>query len=243
MDNPLKLHSIIQELVDFDTALLANTIGYIDATPAHEYYMGGSIQSVTPALGPTVGVAVTCELDTSTPGNKADADGYWRQLEQMSRSEVPTVWVVKAVGSRPDHECIIGDGMAKTLRSVGCVGLVTDGGVRDIRGLLSVPFAAYCRGKTIHHTALRVTRIDIPVEIGGITIRPNDVIHANDEGVIRIPASCLNTLAGAAVRMRAFEHEAHLVLRRTDLTLTEKKGQVTTLIGKYGFADCVTGKA
>jgi len=240
MNNHRSLRKIIQELGDFDTALLANTIGYIDATPAHELYMAGSIQSATPALGPTVGVAITCEMDTSSPGNKADVAGYWEQLEQMSESALPTVWVVKAVGSRPDHECIIGDGMAKTLSAVGCVGLVTDGGVRDIKGLLSVPFAVYCRGKTIHHTALRVKRINVPVEIGGITIRPGDVIHANDEGVIRIPSTCLETLAQSAVRMRAFEHEAHLALRRTDLSFEEKRAQVGAMIAKYGFADCVT---
>jgi len=233
------LNSTIEELRDFDTSLLANTIGYIDQIPAHEYYMAGEIQSVTPGLGPTVGVAVTCEMDSSSPGGTANTDGFWRQVEEISEMNLPVIWVVKAVGSRPGHECILGDGMAKTLFAAGCVGAVTDGGVRDAPGMASVPFAAYCRGLTIHHTALRVTSINQPVEVGGIIISPGDLVHANFEGVIKIPHSCLPTLAQQATQMRAFEHEAHCVMRRTDVTPAEKRKQVGALTEKYGFTQCV----
>jgi regulator of RNase E activity RraA len=232
--------SLLEQLRDFDTALLANTIGYIDPTPPHEYYMAGTIQSVTRSLGPTVGIALTCELDSSTPFGTPDLSGYWKQVEEMSRMSVPTVWVVKCVGSRPEHECVIGDGMGKTLFAAGCVGVVTDGGVRDISGLLSVPFAAYSKGVTIHHGPLRFRRTNEPIEIGGITVRPGDVIHANGEGVIRIPSACLEKLPEAAIRMRAFEHAAHLINRRTDLPIPEKQRLVVAEVTKYGFADCVT---
>ncbi|MSO21744.1 MAG: RraA family protein [Acidobacteria bacterium] len=231
----MSLMGTLEALRDFDTALLANTIGYIDPTPAQEYYMGGFIQSVTPSLGPTVGVAVTCELDTSSPGGEPALDGYWRQLESMGRTREPIVWVVKTVGSRPDHECVLGDGMAKTLYAQGCVGVVTDGGVRDVNGLLSIPFAAYCRGTVIHHCALRFRRVDEPIEIGGITIRSGDVIHANHEGIIRIPTGCLEILPAKASQMRAFEHDAHCVLRQTDISLGDKRQRVVDLLGDYGF--------
>ena len=233
--------ALLHELREFDTPLLANTINFIDPTPTHEFYLSGEIQSVTPPLGPTVGVAFTAELDSSTPGGAAETDLYWEQLEAMAQCELPIVWVVKAVGSRPEHECMIGDGMAKTLFSVGCAGLVCDSRVRDIPGLITTPFAAYCRGRAVHHGALRFRAIDRPVEIGGVTIYPGDVVHANSDGVIRIPPDCLEHLAANAVRNRAFEHEAHMFLRRTDQSPAEKRVHVQQLIAKYGFADCVSG--
>lgn len=231
----MSLCSILDGLREYDTALLANTIGYIDPTPAHEYYMAGFVQSVTPSLGPTVGVAVTCELDSSTPGGKAELDGYRQQLAQIEAMEEPVVWVVKTVGSRPDHECVLGDGMAKDLYSVGCVGAVTDGGVRDISGLLTVPFAVYSRGKTVHHCALRFRAMNQPIEVGGITVQTGDVIHANSEGVIKIPKSCLAELADGATRMYAFEREAHQMLRQPGRTPTAKRAAVLQLLAKHGF--------
>lgn len=226
---------LLRQLAEFDTALLANTIGYIDPTPAEEYYMGGSIQCATPGLGPTAGIAFTCTLDTSTPGGEANVDPFWEQVEQMAAASVPAVWVVKAVGSRPDHECVLGDGMAKTLFAAGCLGAVTDGGVRDIAGLMTIPFAAYCRGRVIHHCHMRYRSIGEPVEVGGIVVRSGDVIHADSGGVIRIPQACLEQLPKRAVQMQAFEREAHLWLRRDDVALAEKRQRVKELLAQYGF--------
>ncbi|MCY3756684.1 MAG: hypothetical protein OXG96_03085, partial [Acidobacteria bacterium] len=129
----------------------------------------------------------------------------------------------------------LGDGMAKTLAAAGCIGAVTDGGVRDVAGLLSVPFAAYCKGKTIHHCALNYGPINRPIEVGGITIRTGDVLHANDEGVIRIPSACLERLPAMAIRMRSFEQDAHRFMRQTDLSPRAKHQKVSELLKEYGF--------
>ena len=127
-----------------------------------------------------------CELDSSTPVGERGADEYaekgldvYDQLDAIAGAGLPVVWVVRAVGSRPDHECILGDGMAKEL-----------------------PFAVYARGTTNHHCPLRFRAFDRPVEVGRITIRPGDVISANSEGVIRIPAGCLEALPERATADR-----------------------------------------
>ena len=232
----MSLQSLVEELRDFDTALLANTIGYIDPTPPYELYLSGQIQSVTPSLGPTVGVAVTCEMDTSTPSDEpASMEPYWRQVECMAAMDAPCVWVVKCVGSRPDHECTLGDGMGKTLHAAGCVGVVTDGRVRDVAGLRSIPLAVYSRGTVAHHCAIRIRSADQPVDLGGVTIRPGDLIHADREGVIRIPPSCWEGLPGRAVAMRAFEQDVHRHLRREDMSVRRKREKVAELLVQYGF--------
>lgn len=227
----------LEQLREYDTALLANLLDRVDKTPTHLWYMGNNIRSLIPTLSPTVGIAVTCEIDTSSPNDQAegDAEAMWQQLEQMEALRLPTVWVVKCVGSRPDHECVLGDGMAKLFYSVGCMGVVTNGGIRDLPGLYTVPFAAYAAGTTIHHCRMRIRRPGISVEVGGIRVSSGDIIHAGAEGVIKLAPASIPALLDRAPAYRAFEHEAHQLFRRVDLTISEKRKQMPGLMAKYGF--------
>ncbi len=61
-------------------------------------------------------------------------------------------------------------------------------------------------------------------------ISPGEVIHANVGGVIKIPAASLAQLPRFATEMRAFEHAAHGIFRRTDLTIDEKRRAVDELV-------------
>ena len=227
--------SELEQLREYDTALLANLLGYIDPIPAHAYYMSGEVQSVTPSLGPTVGVAVTCKIDASTPEGEHEWEPYWEQVDAMAAMGLPSVWVVETVGSRPAHECIMGDGMAKVLYAAGCVGAVTSGGVRDVAGLLTVPFAAYCRGTVIHHCAVRMKAMDVPVSVGGITVEPGEIIHAGAEGVIKIPERAVGKALERAPAMRLVEHEVHAMWRRGDLSTEAKRRGAAEIIAKHGF--------
>ena len=232
--NPIT-RGVLEALREFDTPLLANTLDYIGDTPAHEFYMSGDICGITPGLGPTVGMAVTCAMDTSTPGGEADMDLYWQQVQEIKEMHLPAVWVVQTVGSRLDHECVLGDGTAKILHSAGCVGSVSNGRARDLVGLRTVPFAVYCRGTVAHHCVLRMKSINEPVSVGGITVRPGEVIHASDEGVIKIPPALLEALIETAPRHRAVEHEVHSLWRRTDLSVAEKRKRAGEIYQQNGF--------
>ena len=228
---------MLESLREFDAPLIANTLDYFDGMPAHERYMSGEIQSVTPGLNPVVGVAMTAQFDTSTPGGDADMKLYWDQIAEIDAMDVPVIWVVETVGSRPDFECVLGDGTAKVMYTSGCLGCVTNGYVRDVAGLLTVPFATHCRGTIAHHCTLRMQAINVPVSVGGITVNPGDVIHACCDGVIKIPPASIPMLLEKAPLHRKVEHDTHLIWRRTDLTTKEKMEHARHLYSKFTQKD------
>ena len=233
----MSLAEIITSLAEYDTSLIAETIGHIDSTPPQDWSMGYTIQCLRPEATPTVGVAVTLEIDSSTPGNEWDFQDFFDQYKAIEKMSVPTVLVVKAVGARPEHECVMGDGLAKALVTIGCGGIVTDGGVKDLEGMDGIPFGIYARGRTPHCCPWRFRNPSKPVEVGGITVRPGDVIHANKQGVIKIPPSALEILPERAAAMLAFEHRAHAIFRQPSsfASIDEKRLMVSALLPEYGF--------
>ena len=83
----------------------------------------------------------------------------------------------------------VGDNMAAGVAGQGGVGLVIDGGIRDVGGVSSVPnLNVFCRG--CDPTALKdVTLISLngPIRIGQVAVLPGDVVLGTTEGVIFIP--------------------------------------------------------
>ena len=109
--------------------------------------------------------------------------------------------------------------------------------MRDVPGLLTTGFAAYAKGVVPHHCGHAVRSINKPVEIGGITVHPGDIVHADLNGVIKVPSSCRPAeLMKKAIRWRAYERDLHTSLRRTDLTAAEKRKLMADLFVEYGWA-------
>lgn len=217
--------AIIEQLADSNTALVCNALDAL-GVPPHTYYMDGTIRSLSPELPPLVGEAITIKLDSSSPGETAAVDDYWQMLEEIERSSLPRAIIVQTVGSDPNRECVMGDGMAKTFVSVGAVGLVTDGGIRDIAGIVDQAFRIFGRGPVIQHTPLRWSGLGEPVVIGGIAVRTGDLIHGDRGGCIVIPEEAHSAIVKACQLVSDFEKTAHVTLRQTGIRLPDKKKRV-----------------
>ncbi len=105
----------------------------------------------------------------------------------------------------PDPFGYFGDLMATAAQARGCVGLVIDGGVRDIAALRQMRFAVWSRHICARGTAKRTPgRVNAEITCGGVRVRPGDIVVADEDGVVVVPtdeADAIHTRARARARM------------------------------------------
>ena len=224
---------LIDQLADSETALVCNALSALDLSEPHIYAMDGTIRCFTPELPPMVGQAITIKMDSCTPGGESQMEPYHELLDLMERSELPQVVVVQTTSGTPMRECVVGDGMAKNFVAVGGVGFVTDGGIRDLPGIVDQGFRVFASGRVVQHAQMRWSGLGEPVEVGGVTIRTGDLIHGDEGGCIVIPEENHPYIVEASTLVAYFEKQAHTVLRRTDISNREKRALMEEITGAH----------
>lgn len=214
---------LIEQLSDSSTALVCNALDLLEMeTP----YMDESIRCMTPGLPALVGEVVTIKVDSSSIGNTPDASLYYKMLEDMSKTDIPKVVIIQTIGSDKRRECVAGDGMAKTMLSVGAQGIVTDGGIRDIKDVVNQGFRIFAMGHVVQHTKLVWSGLYEPVQMGGITIRTGDILHGDVDGIMIVPKECWGTIAKACRVNMEFEKRAHVTLRQSGFPIPKRAEMV-----------------
>jgi len=83
-------------------------------------------------------------------------------------------------------------------RALGAIGLITDGGVRDLDEVEELGFQFLSREILVSHAYVHLVEFGHPVTVGGLTVHPGDLLHADKHGAILIPHDIAVGVAGAA---------------------------------------------
>src|SRR6187399_284307 len=92
---------------------------------------------------------------------------------------------------------IFGDILCARMVKRGVAGLVTDGAVRDIAGVLATGLAVWCKGVAAPPSVAGLTFVgwQEPIACGGVAIFPDDLVVADDDGAVLIPKDLVNFVA------------------------------------------------
>jgi regulator of RNase E activity RraA len=140
-----------------------------------------------PQMGPMVGYAVTVVCEPSNPAHqKANPNALAEYRAYLASVPGPKIVVVQDLDS-PHIGSFWGEVNANVHRSLGCVGTITHGCIRDVDEMTNAGFKAIAKRLCVGHAYSWPVRWGVEVKVFGCTIQPGALLHADKHGFLVIP--------------------------------------------------------
>lgn len=185
--NPISTETLAK-LKTFDTPTICNVIELFDIRPRNTGFMDGRIQACFPEMAPVVGFAATATFRSAAPPPPG-MDVYDTIEEQVARfAELsgPAVVVFQDLDD-PAAAATFGEIMCTTYQAFGSVGLITSGAGRDLEQVRRIGYPVFTGETICAHGYCHTMDVHRPVRVGGVMVFPDDLLHADLNGVTTIP--------------------------------------------------------
>jgi regulator of RNase E activity RraA len=174
----------LETLRRIPTPAIANGIELFDIRPRTAGFMSSQVRCLFPELGPVIGYAVTGVVTAVSPdGRRVSAPDYW---EHVLSIPTPRIAVFHDV-DEPVIGAQWGEVFASIHHALGSVGVVTDGGVRDLDEVRALGFHAFASHVTVSHAYVHMMEYGTPVTVGGLEVSPGDLLVGDQHGVVQVP--------------------------------------------------------
>lgn len=197
--------SIKERLLKLSTPLVGDAMW--------QYGLQGAVDPAIRALVPfskIVGTAVTLKFQMNNTNQIMSSPHYDRAFNAC-RSVFDAVMCIEMPKEAVRAGGIFGEGAATAAIANGCIGAVVDGDIRDTHELARMNFPVFHRGICLSFISAQVISVGCnePINIGGITIRPKDIVFADNDGVLIIPRDKVELIIKQAGAIKRWEHKMH----------------------------------
>ena len=209
----LSLQRVLNEdefrsLKALDSCAVANAIERFHVQLRNEGYTEGGPTCRFPGMPPILGYAMTLKVRSGAPPTKGkvyfENTDWWNALLAVPS---PRILVIQDVDRNPGAGALVGEVHAAILQSLGCVGVVTNGAVRDLSRIQPLGFQMFSGGLSVSHAYNHTIRVGGAVQIGGLEISPGDLLHGDCHGIVRVPKELASRIPATAAALRQKEEE------------------------------------
>jgi 4-hydroxy-4-methyl-2-oxoglutarate aldolase len=210
----------IEALAAWDTPALSNALDALRLRPFDTGHTDGSIHRITgggAAGGAMVGRAVTARMVAREDGE--DGIPVARLHRAISETDGPVVVVIEDLDEPPGAGAFLGEVNGSLLAALGIAGLITNGRVRDAADLRRLPYPVHAAGLCVARSYMRLTEVGVPVTVAGLPVRPGDILHGDEHGVLAVPPEALPGILDKAELIREDEKKIVAWSRSDDFSV------------------------
>jgi regulator of RNase E activity RraA len=225
----------LDRLERFDTCTVSNAIEQFHVRTRNEGFVNGSVRCIFPHFPPKIGYAVTAHIRTSS--TPIAGRYYYERIDWWSyvlTIPAPRFIVAQDVDHVPGLGALFGEVHANISKALGCSAYLTNGAVRDLPGIEAAGFQAFAGNTAVSHAYAHIVEFGEPVEIGGLRIRPGDLLLGDEHGVLGIPVSIASEIPKVAAETLATEQELIDFCRSPDFSFQKVSEKIQRVSKKLG---------
>ncbi len=200
MTNEPVTHEDLDALRRYDTPSICNALEAVAPERRARGFTAETFICADPSLPPVVGYARTAAVRASAPPPLPPAelrDHRAAYYGYVARGPGPTVTVIQDLDPRPGFGAFWGEVNSTVHKSLGCLGAVTNGSIRDLP-MLAPGFQLIAGKIGPSHAYVHVVGFGGQVNVFGMTVQHDDLIHADRHGAVIIPIALVRKLPAAA---------------------------------------------
>jgi regulator of RNase E activity RraA len=222
MRAPLLTEEGLDALRQFDTCMVANAIESFHVRLRNAGFADASVRCMFPDAPPMVGYATTARLRSGEPpmvgGTYRDQADCWNSILEVPP---PRILVLEDMDDPPGRGAFVGDLHAAILKALGCVGYVTNGAVRELPAVRAMGLQLFAGGVAVSHAYAHIFEVGAAVRVGGMEVRPGDLLHGDRHGVLTVPADVAAKVPGVAGKLQRAEKEVIDLCQSPDFSVTK----------------------
>ncbi|HTS10906.1 MAG TPA: RraA family protein [Candidatus Limnocylindrales bacterium] len=192
----------LEQFRRLSTCVVASAIETFRVRLPNAGFTDGSVRSMFPDCAPVVGYAATARIRSADP--PMEGHNYYFRAEwwdEVLKMPAPRIVVVQDLDTPPGRGAFVGEVHANILQALGSVALVTNGAVRDLTEVRATGFQLFAGSASVSHAYAHVFDFGGPVKVGGLEVRPGNLVQADRHGVQTIPLEIAAQVPAAAERI------------------------------------------